>query len=184
MYSDRSAFLLGDRRGPGLVGHGLLARAEQGQSRARPENLGLDARLLHEMAKDQSPKTPTEHDQDPAEDGDAPTRVYAGLAVRGRSARRDPQRRLAWARTYLAADDPQLATICFCDALNDPGLELDPNDALQLAEGLVTVYLRQGEIDDAAELMRFTNAWCRGRIDLVAPVISDSTVVEINPLLG
>lgn len=125
----------------------------------------------------------------PAEDDEDVTLLWEPAAAGGRSPRsplasRDPQRRLAWAHAYLADDDPQLATMCFRDALKDPRLELDPSDALQLAEVLATAYLEQGEIDDAAELLRFVSAWSRGKIGLRAPVISGFTVVVGNPGLG
>jgi len=125
----------------------------------------------------------------PAEDDEDVTLLWEPSAARSRSpsspsARRDPQRRLAWVHAYLADDDPQLATRCFREALKDPGLELDPSDALLLAEAVATAYLAQGEIDDAAELLRFASAWSRAKLGPPTPVISGVTVVASNPLLS
>lgn len=135
------------------------------------------------------PRSPVEQAEDPtvswapAASRDPPTPAHTGPPPSSSSASRDPKRRLAWVHAYLAADDPQGATVCFCEILNDPSVELDPSDALELAEELATAYLQQGEVDDAADLLRFTVAWSRGELGLPIPVISGRTVVASNPLL-
>lgn len=120
---------------------------------------------------------------DRAASREAPTQVYVVPSPRSSSPNRDPERRLAWVYAYLAAGDPQVATVCFCETLKNPSFELDPSDALELAEELASAHLQQGKVDDAADLLRFTVAWSRGELGLPTPVISGRTVVASNPLL-
>lgn len=142
----------------------------------------------HGSVRVTDPDKTTTYDPQARVSAQQPPKAYRRAAAASSSSKRSNASSLAWAQAYLTAGDPQAALVLFFEILANTSIVSDPSfdrsNALQFAERVANVFLNRGDVDKAAELLRFMAVWDEHTFASGPPMTSERTVVAKNPLLA
>ncbi|MEM9458919.1 MAG: hypothetical protein AAGF11_32370 [Myxococcota bacterium] len=145
-------------------------------------------RVRRVVERGREPATVTDVDETTTFRAQHQPETYRTTAAASSSRKRSTANCLAWAHAYLAANDPQAALVCFFEVMGNASVVSDPSfdrtGALQFAERVANVFLNQGQVDNAADLLRFMAMWEQEIFVPQAAMTSERTVVARNPLLA